>query len=161
MLFTYNGNHLDHAVNTIVSCLVFFLQLVYEAANLPGTNDDKTAGKSISPSPTPGLCQGQTPSLEFEFYYSDGMVFQRGPGSHHVWGFTNNPTCNFLVTETCGNEYCKLTQLGWLIHSSNFKMAMETIATTPDTFICIYEKTALSGGARQSNLGSMVTSKNR
>ena len=59
---------------------------------------------TLKPISTPIPCMGPV-SLQLPFYYSDDMVFQMGPSSHWVWGYTTNPKCNILVTETCDNGF--------------------------------------------------------
>ena len=43
--------------------------------------------------------------LVLPFYYSNDMVFQRGPSAHFVWGSINRRGCQIVVKEACTNGY--------------------------------------------------------
>lgn len=51
--------------------------------------------------PKPKLLFPDGKALKLPKYYSNGMVFQRGPAKHNVWGFTKDHKTELWITETC------------------------------------------------------------
>ena len=56
----------------------------------------------------PDFCPDDNGSLSFPLYYNDGTMFQTGPSTHNVWGFTNHSNCGVIVQERCDNGYSTL-----------------------------------------------------
>lgn len=74
-----------------------------QGSRVKSSRPDRKLDFSASSKEAAFLCGGLG-TLEFPLYYNDGTMFQMGPSTHNVWGFTNRDNCSIHVREECSGN---------------------------------------------------------